>query len=219
MNSLPTLRDPDFLPLLKDFSIDELESAGGAIYGLWPDLTLAYMNAAWARFAFENGANADFFNQWGIGRSVLDAIAEPLRPFFIENYRRSLEQMRPWEHIYQCPSALRYREFHMVVYPLGQREGLLVVNSLLVESAHTQVSWPPIYETYHEPSGMICQCCHCRRTRRADDHSVWDWVAEWVRESPSGTSHGICPPCFGFYYSTASLSGDGFADPFSTSGP
>ncbi|MGN6545027.1 MAG: hypothetical protein ACTHK7_08250 [Aureliella sp.] len=210
---------PRFLPLLAEFEMDELEQAGGTIYGLWPELTLAYMNPAWFRFAEENGAPASFATQWGLGRCIVDAIAEPLRPFFIENYGRCLEQSRPWEHIYECSSANVYREFHMSAFPLRQRQGVLVVNSLRIEKPHSRVRYPPLENQYRTATGIICQCCHCRRTRRVTDASTWDWVAEWVEQSPGATSHGICPECFRFHYSPSRLSGDDSADPFSTINP
>lgn len=216
MNTLPSVCATTFQPLLTEFDVDELEKAGGTVYGLWPDLRLAYMNRAWSHFASENGGGTTFGRGWGLGRCILDAIAQPLRPFFVANYGRCLDESRPWEHVYQCSSAERYREYHMTVFPLGRREGLLVVNSLRVESPHARVALPPLEDRYRNANGIICQCSHCRRTRRVDEAAIWDWVAEWVKRSPKGTSHSICPECFGFHYSKARALAACFVDPFST---
>lgn len=207
-----------FVPLLEEFEIDELETAGGTVYGLWPDLRLAYMNPAWLRFASENGGEAAIARDWGLGRCILEAIAEPLRPFFVSHYGRCLEESRPWEHIYQCSSAECYREYHMTAFPLRGREGLLIVNSLRVQAPHDYVALPPLAERYRTAQGIISQCSHCRRTRRVDDESIWDWVAEWVKQSPVGTSHGICPECFGFHYSKSRSLAACFAETISTVG-
>lgn len=200
MSRTPNQSEPWFLSLLDEFNVEELDRLAATIYGLTPDLKLAYTNPAWHRFALENGGSK-IAPQWGLGRSILEAIAEPLRPFFVENYRRCLELSRPWEHTYDCSSADLYRRFHMMVYPLGQRQGFLVVNSLCVATAHTRPDMPPLEQRYRNAAGIISQCCHCRRIRRVGDQLVWDWVSAWVRSSPEGTSHGICPECLGFHYS------------------
>lgn len=216
MNARPSLCATTFLPLLEEYGIDELERVGGTVYGLWPDLRLAYMNPAWSRFAAANGGEAQFAKHWGLGRCIVDAIAQPLRPFFVANYGRCLDEMRPWEHTYQCSSADRYREFHMTVFPLRQREGLLVVNSLRIEGPHKLVAQPPLDQRYRTADGIICQCSHCRRTRRVDDESIWDWVAEWVKQTPDRVSHSICPECFGFHYSKSRALAACFVESFST---
>lgn len=186
------------------------------MYGLWPDLSLAYANGAWSRFAGENGGEPAISTEWNLGRCALDAIAEPLRPFFAENYRRCLRELRPWEHAYECSSADLYRQFHMTVFPLGRAEGLLVVNSLRIETPHDRVSVSPLEDRYRNPHGIITQCCHCRRVQRADDEPTWDWVPDWVQRFPKRTSHGICPACCGFYYCESRFDVEGHVEPFST---
>ena len=138
--------DPLFLPLLSDFDLDQLESENDTIYGLWPDLTLAYASPAWTRFAAENDGEPAISTEWGQGRCILDAIAEPLWRFFVENFARSLQESRPWGHLYECSSADLYREFHMKVFPLGRAEGMLVVHSLRLETAHTRNPCPPLVD-------------------------------------------------------------------------
>ena len=74
-----------------------MESDRSTIYGLWPDLTLAYANPSWTRFAAENGGEPAISTDWTLGRCLLEAVAEPLRPFFVESYGRSLRESRPWK--------------------------------------------------------------------------------------------------------------------------
>lgn len=52
---------------------------------------------------------------------------------------------------------------------------------------------------YGDANGLVAQCSNCRKVRRAD-HSAWDWVPDWVKQSPGRTTHGICEVCVGFYW-------------------
>lgn len=206
--------DPQFGRLLEDFEREAIAVSEDVVYGMWPDLTLAYFNHGWNRFAEANSGQPAIRTEWTLGRRLLDAIAEPLHPFFIANYRRCLEERRPWEHTYECSSATVYRTFHMVAYPLGESEGLLVVNSLRLMTEHTRESVPATDGLYRNQHGMVTQCCHCRRVRRPGVADTWDWVREWVATQPPATSHGICPACFGFHYSPLRDQRQGFMQPF-----
>jgi hypothetical protein len=192
--------DPRFEPLLADFAPSFLQIHAGTIFGMWADMTLAYTNPAWHRFAKENGAS-ELPARWPLGRSLLDAVPDPIRPFFVENYQRCLAESRPWEHRYECSSAEAYRQFHMTAFPLPNGEGLLVVHSLVVELRHRRTEHPPLEENYRAVNGFITQCCHCRRVQRAEPSEQWDWIPEWVQAPPVKTSHGICSMCFSYYSS------------------
>lgn len=209
--------DPRFQALLVEFDRESLRNDSGTIYGLWPDFTLAYVNLGWMRFAALNGGEPKLTSQWTLGRCVLDAISEPLRPFFAANYKRCLQEERPLEHLYECSSSRLYRQFHMTTFPLGNAEGLLVVNSLRQEVAHTRIVCPPLDELYRNEHGIVAQCSHCRRVRRIGADQIWDWVPAWVADMPPNTSHGLCEPCIGFYYSEQRSNHDGFVQSFSTS--
>ena len=200
--------DPRFRPLLTDFNPGVLQNASGAVYGLWPDLTLAFLNPAWFRFAAEDRGEPAISRDWTLGRCVLEAIPLPLRAFFEGNYRRSLMEARPWEHIYECSSDEVHRKFHMKVFPLRNSEGLLLVNSLRIESPQQHESFPPIEERYTNQGGLMTQCCHCRRFRRVDLQSTWDCVRCWVEKKPENISHGICEICSGFYYAERKFDDD-----------
>ena len=196
--------DARFRRLLDDFDPEWLRGPGHTIYGMWPDLTLAFVGPGWFHFAADNGGADILAGRWPIGRSVMEAIAEPLRPFFARNYRRSLSTGRPWTHAYECSSPRVRREMHMTAFPLGDAEGLLAVHSLLREVPQDRPAHDPIVERYRGANELILQCCHSRRACR-DGGAVWDWVPAWVRESPPMASHGLCPACYGFYYSEQRL--------------
>jgi hypothetical protein len=195
--------NPNFRVLLRDYDLEHLDRQDAAAFGMWSDLTLAYHNDAWDRFAAENNGQPGIAEHWGLGSVVTDAISEPLRSFYLKGYRRCLETGEPWEHCYQCSSATTYREFRARTCPLGDAEGLLSVHSLVVERPHDPVDRPPQpaeEDVYLDGDGFLRQCCHCRRMRRSSDHHQWDWVPQWVERQPQNTSHTICPICLACYY-------------------
>lgn len=192
--------DPRFRPLLRYFDETALDADAGTVYGVWSDLTLAYCNPAWFRFAEENQGEPNISRDWPLGRSILEAVPPPILPFFQSKYARCLAESCPWQHIYECSSAETYRRFHMKVFPLGNAEGLLFVHSLVDESPGNFPGESPQTERYLHPRGLLIQCCHCRRFRRNEPATAWDWVSAWVKRMPAKVSHGICETCAGFYY-------------------
>ena len=199
----PTRSSPEFRRLLSGFDLDDLETNECAVYGVHADWTLGYLSPAWFRFATQNGG-ADIPTRWGLGANVLD-VCGPLRSFYEENFRRCLEQELTWEHDYECSSAHEFRRFHLLVYPLQRGGGLLLVNNLVVEHAHDPVArptWEPLQKRYRQPSGLVVQCCHCRRVQRAGN-GEWDWVPAWVDRAPVNVTGGLCKPCYQVHYRAA----------------
>lgn len=198
--------DGRFAELLSSFDSRLLESEGVCAYGLWPDLSLAYLSPGWFRFAAANGGEPEISMRWRVGSDVLSGIRGPLRGFFEAGYRRCLTDNYPWEHIYECLSPERFRTFQMMAYPLEASRGLLVVHSLSFEQAipvAAQKSGKSAeHGRYVDGAGLYHQCSYCRRMRRTDEPEIWDRVSEWVRRPPTNTSHGICEGCFGHYCPT-----------------
>lgn len=200
--------DPKFAALmLPRFRLEDLDRETASVFGLWPDARLAYTNSAWRAFAQSNGGQPAIAKHWDLGASYLDAIANPLRPFYEDLLTRAANvagtSLYPIPHEYECSSADVFRKFAMHVYPLDGRSGFIVVNSLIVETPHDSITRPshaPETSCYANEKGIILQCCHCRRVRRADDSTRWDWVPAWVEQSPAATSHGLCDVCFNYYY-------------------
>ena len=165
---------------------------GTTIYGLGPNLTLAYVNPAWATFARANGGDADLAER-PLGRSLESAIPPILRIFYLD----ALAQLVPgaiWEHIYECSSPTVLRKFRMRCGALAEPGYVVVSNQLLVEQ-------PAPEAARYDHSGMLTQCAHCRRIRHRSGR--WDWVPEMIEHPPAAVSHGLCPPCFEYHYPTS----------------
>lgn len=194
--------DADFVRLLDEYEPSKLEAQSGAIYGLWPDLRLAYLNPAWFRFATENQGEPHISQAWGLGADLSAALPWPLRQWYRDGYAECLRRHRSWSLEYECSSAELYRRFHQVVYPLGREEGLLIVNSLVLEVPHDGETRPccePLEKAYLDGDGLLHQCSHCRRVRRQGLAEHWDFVPQWIRQPLSNTSHTLCPACSGYY--------------------
>lgn len=180
-----------------------LEHDPAVIYVLDNDLRIIYCNAAWDRFAKNNGGSASVYRRNQLGSCVLDAIPRPLKPFFRDAYSKVLATGEAWAHEYECSSPTEFRRFQMNVQPAAQGGGLLVVNSLHEErpiAAAELAGLPAVAKTYANPHGLITMCSHCRRTARADGSDVWDWVPDYLNRMPKSISHGLCAVCMALYY-------------------
>ena len=116
----------------------EFERHEHAVYGLKPDLTVAYLNPAWFEFARRNGGES-IREYWGLGSNVLDATTGPARALYEDLFHSCLETGRPRRQEYECSSIAQVRCFHMVVYPIRGRRGLLVINSIFVDHPRSRV--------------------------------------------------------------------------------
>lgn len=192
--------DSRFGPLLQRFAMEELEQSQASIYGLWPDFSLAYLSDGWFRFARENQGEPQISRDWGLGRSLLDAIPAELLSFYAEAYRGCLNAKDPWQHEYECSSPETFRLLHQTVYPLERGEGLLVVNSIAWTEPIPEQGEPPSPVPYRDAHGVIVQCCHCRKFKNHREARRWDWISPWVAKPPREISHGICEICLDFYY-------------------
>jgi hypothetical protein len=199
---------PDFATLLNGFDVAAMDKHAGSVYGLWPDLSLAYLNRAWFSFAAENHGEPEISARWVLGAPYLAAIPAPLQPFYSNFLTTALASPpgptdRPAQHEYECSSASLYRRFLMTVYPVKGGAGLLVVNSLAAEHEHdpadrpAQVANPEIYADHQ---GIVRQCSHCRRIQVAAAQDLWHWVPAWVEHCPPSTSHTLCNFCLDYYY-------------------
>ena len=198
---------PEFCHVLQGARREEAERHDGTVYGILPDFRLAYFNPAWITFAWRNHAPASLFSGQYLGTSVLEVTAKPLRPFYRKLFLLALESrddtLHPLEVTYQCSSAERYREALMTLYPIGDAEGVLVVNSFVVEAEHEpgkDVSVRGRASDYMDEHGLIHQCAHCRRVQNLAVGQRWDWVPEWVRTIPPQTTHTICNICMAYFY-------------------
>jgi len=191
--------DPEFALLIRSL-LPALEEHPGAVFGLWPDLRLAYLNPGWFSFAAANDGEPAVSTRWPIGTCIADVPAPPLTDFYRILYQRCLAANARREFIYECSSPQVNRQFQMTVRPLGQGSGLLVVNSLRVENPHDCQEHDSIESDYRSDDGIIRMCMNCRKVNRLSDPAAWDWVPAWVRNLPSQVSHGLCPVCGCLYH-------------------
>ena len=100
--------DPRFQAILTAFDQTTLERHAGPVMGLWHDCTIAYVNPAWYEFAYRNGGEPIISTWWDLGASILDAISRPLLPFYVTAFSDCCHTMTPWEHVYECSSAITF---------------------------------------------------------------------------------------------------------------
>lgn len=197
-----TACSPGFSRLLSGYDTASLEKSPSAVIGLWPDLTIGYLNSGWYRFARENDGE-QAVQGWELGAYLPAAISDPLQTWYTSRFEECLRGDQPWEHDFECSSAEHFRVFRLCCYPLRSGEGLLLVYSKRIEHAHDAAARPvaePELRRYVDARGIVRQCMHCRRVARGGDDHTWDWVPDWVQKSPQETSHGICPICFAYYF-------------------
>ena len=186
------------------FEVDTLARYPGSAYALSADLRLTYMNPAWFRFARDNGATQAFFDRWRVGASIMDAVPQVLREFYLALYQRAIAERHrrtPIQFAYECSSPGQFRLFVMSIYPVEPTGNLLVVNAPRIIHDHEAVPLRP--QDYQDANGLITQCAHCRCVRSPQDPERWEWIPEWVEHFPANTSHGLCPVCFDYYYPAA----------------
>ena len=128
--------DPRFRALIERVGARAFDESRDVIYGLWPDLRLAYTNAAWTKFARENDGEVTL-GAWGLGRSVPEAFGPALEGFYARAFSEALARGTVWEHTYSCPSPDVNRWYAMRVLPI-EGQGLMVCHSLVAEEAFKQ---------------------------------------------------------------------------------
>ncbi len=193
----------NFKPDLEGFDLPTIESDPSTIFGLDPDLNLTYFNKAWFSFAAENNGEPAISNKFPVGTPLDSAISEPLKQFYKRMFRRVLQIGVAWSHEYECSSDELYRFYRQTAYPFHNRKGLIVVNSLSVcepvnEQNKSEASAASA-KLYFQDSGFVTQCGHCRRTQRANEPRVWDWVPALLKLHEN-VSHSLCPVCFDYYF-------------------
>jgi len=196
-----------FEKLLTRYPVKYIDEGKDCIFGLWNDLTLWYFNMGWIRFAEGNQGAPDIVSPDYLGVPILDVCGKALAAFYKNLFESCLEgsfdELHPAQHRYECSSPEKFRQFLMTLYPLGNKDGILVVNSLVIETTHAARNtqpFPAIPSDYLNENNFIRQCSHCRRVENQRIENQWDWVPEWVKEPPLETSHGLCPVCLEYYY-------------------
>jgi hypothetical protein len=190
--------DPDLAALIPETSLAAWGADSSVIHAIWPDGRLAFFNAAWNRFAIENGAPA-LRDTWPLGRSLWDAVPQILLPFYRAHFAESLAQLRLFQHDYECSSPTHRRTFHLRASPIADGAALLLVHALSREDLHAE-RLDAAEAEYLDADGIATQCAHCRRVRTPDGADRWDFVPAYVAHQRLNISHGLCGPCLELYY-------------------
>jgi hypothetical protein len=178
--------------------LSTLEASGDVSCQLNSDLRICYCNPAWDRFALANNGELALSNRV-LGSIILDYVP----PELIDFYRAAFASARNAvvEFDYECSSLDLYRTFQMQILPVEQSKGFTVINALnfeeSLEGKRSAVVTAPEYLT---DSGIITVCSHCRRTRRVDAPTQWDWVPANLKPAQRNVSHGLCPICHAYFY-------------------
>ena len=152
---------PDFLR--PAFSAQDLEDADSTIAVISASGELLWVNAAWARFAEQNGMTwrTDAY------KSYFDGIAPPMRDFYRTAFARALATQTVFSMEYECSSPDALRRFHCRALPI-RAHGLILEHSLITSHPHepdaAAASLAP--EAYRRDDGFILQCSNCRRVHR-----------------------------------------------------
>jgi hypothetical protein len=185
---------PEFLRALgRTVDLARLEDSHHSIFGLTPELRLAYYNPAWLEHAAMGGAPR-FAESWPLGRAVLAAVPTVLRSFYLEGYGAALAGGRPWEAEYLSPTPYRLKRHLMRVVPLPARAGLLVFN-LQIADEPQQGGQPADERRFRHADGRLRQCASCRGFAPQAQPTQWLLVPSWLVLPPPRVTTLLCPPC------------------------
>lgn len=169
------------------------------LYMLDAELRFVDCNPAWDKFAAENGGIAISRAEVS-GRLILDYVPDVLRTFYVHKYWFAKRSEGWTEFDYDCSSPEKIRLFRMAMMGVG--EGLVVVNHLRLEEECSVRS--PLTEaeraSYISPNGFVTMCANCRKTKRHDNPTMWDWIPDFLRDTSLKVSHGLCPRCASHLY-------------------
>ncbi|MBI2258017.1 MAG: hypothetical protein HYU67_03860 [Flavobacteriia bacterium] len=190
----------EFLEISKEYDFEFLESNAHAVFALDSELRFIYFNKAWFNFAKDNDDIEKIIIQYPILSPFDTSVCGVLNKFYIEAFKKVIEEETVWRHDYECSSKEEFRIFHMDVFPIATKKGLIVINSLKKSEAITQHNFKPNTKDYLQKDGLYYQCSNCRKTQHSKNLHQWDWIPDWVEKCPNNTSHTICPICFDFYW-------------------
>ncbi len=190
--------DDRFAKLLMDHDLDKLNAHAGTICGVWADYRIAYLNPAWFKFAKTNDGEPDISSRWGLGTSILDCVEGEIRDIYASWFEFCLQSRQSWSHDIECSTEKIYRLFRQVVHPLGQGEGLLIVNAPRIESPDviaSRTAYLADLRCYQGEDGFLHQCSNCRMMKNFLESERWDWVPDWIIRRPGKVKFTFCPAC------------------------
>lgn len=190
--------EPDF----GELSRATVERSNEVVFLVDPGLRITYCNPAWDKFALANGGEQVVAARV-IGTDLMRVIPESLRDLYSGLFQRCAQQHLTFDFDYECSSAEVYRLLHMNILPLNKAGALAFVNSIRIEHVHGPER-PAVEaaDVYVSPQGIVTLCSHCRRTRRREASDIWDWVPPFLNTTEWKVSHGVCPTCLSYFYSS-----------------
>ena len=124
--------------LRERFDVTALVESPSTLVALAPTGTILWVNAAWSKFAWENGGN-EILTKFGPGASYFDGLSPQLRGFYEAVVEKALQTGEPFIQDYECSSPEKYRIYRLRALPIGT-DGLLLEHSLVVERPHEDMS-------------------------------------------------------------------------------
>ena len=174
--------DPSFPNVATGIDFDTLEGSEYSIYALTADLKFIYFNPAFFQFTEENDIADNYFDTFGIGSSFSEVLkGDKVKQRYISAYENVLDSGDVLHHEYECSSGTQYRYFHQGVFPFKNGDGLIVINSLMVNLPVNQLQksvFDAQSSVYLGDDGFIVQCSNCRHVQRVKQPDVWYWVPD-----------------------------------------
>lgn len=191
--------DINFPHQLVDFDFETLEADLHSIYAIDKNFRLIYFNKAYFNFALTNDGEPKLSRDYPVGSFLLDAIKGEVKELYLSKLTNVLSSGKSEQLLYECSSSNLYRQFMQKLYPLRNKEGVIIINSLHVEKP-IEIEKKILLDAYRQETNYINQCSNCRRTQSSVNTQVWDWVPDFITKMPEDISHTICPICFDYYW-------------------
>lgn len=153
------------------------------------------VNAAWDRFAAENGGAPGCIGATVIGKTYFNFIdGGPPRAYFEGAWLRVLAG-RAVTVRSECSSAEVVRQLSSLFLPvrIAGVPGAAVIHSVLRVDPVGTPAEPLRLATYLRVDGRVLACTSCRRVQRADG-SAWD-LHPGLIDAPPPADFAFCPSC------------------------
>jgi hypothetical protein len=177
--------------------LDRFEKSASVTCVIDADSTIIYCNPAWNAFAFDNNGECAT-SSYVLGKSLFSYVPSALEPHYRKLLAASRVGRKGAGSDYECHSVDKFRKYHMEVLPIPGSDLLAMVHSLRVEQAMT-FERRQHSDYHHGPGNVVTMCAHCRRAKN-NQHSLWEWVPDFIKAPPMRISHGICPDCTMYLY-------------------
>lgn len=156
---------------------------------------ILFVNAAWNRFAAENGGAPGCLGERVVGKTYFNFIDGAAPRAFFEGVWLRVLAGRSVTLRSECSTPTVVRELSSLFLPvtLGGDPGAAVIHSVTRSSPVAVAAGTGDLSPWIGPGGRIDACTGCRRVRRVDAGG-WDLVPALI-EVPPPARWGFCPLC------------------------